>query len=308
MGATQQVKSPPPHGWRWIGRVLLRAILISSLVVSLVLALRAYALLQAYLRPARLVARGDLLRTQGFPLEEIWLTTEDGIALRAFSIPARNGAVILVAHGHGATIDESVVAMFARHGYGVLAWEFRAHGRSGGERSTLGYQEVLDVKAALQMAQQQAGAERIGIWGDSMGGATAIEAAAREPAIQAVVADSAFDTLEGAFQRRVPALLRPFVWLYAVWETGLRPEAIVRPVESIGRIAPRPVFLIQGLADQVIPPQSAQRLFDAAGEPKFLWQEAGVGHSAMRQVYPEEYERRVIAFFDWALLDQPPGR
>ncbi len=285
-----------------IGRILVRVVLLSALAVAAILALRAHQLLQAYLQPARRAATGDLLRAQGIPFQEITLTTDDGVALRAFDVSSRNRALILVAHGHGATIDESVVAMFARHGYGVVAWDFRAHGRSGGERSTLGYAEVLDVKAALELALGRPAVDRVGIWGDSMGGATAIEAAARYPAIQAVVADSAFDTLENAFVWRVPALLRSLVRLYAFWETGLWPQDIVRPVDSIARIAPRPVLLIQGLADRAIPPQSAHRLFEAAGEPKFLWLEAGVGHSAMRRVYPEVYERRVIGFFEWALF------
>ena len=69
-------------------------------------------------------------------------------------------------------------------------------------------------------------------------------------------------------------------------------------VDAIGQISPRPVFIIQGLADKTVPPDSAQRLYEAAGEPRYLWTAEGVGHVGMSAAYPDEYERRVVAFFE----------
>jgi len=73
---------------------------------------------------------------------------------------------------------------------------------------------------------------------------------------------------------------------------------MVQPVDHVGQLSPRPVFLIQGLADQVVPPGSAQRLYDAAGAPRKLWLQPDIGHLGMYGVLPEEYERRVVGFFE----------
>jgi fermentation-respiration switch protein FrsA (DUF1100 family) len=96
-------------------------------------------------------------------------------------------------------------------------------------------------------------------------------------------------------------MLQPFVRFFAELETGLRVEA-VRPVDEIGRISPRPVFILQGLEDHAIPSESAINLFAAAGEPKFIWEGEGAGHVKMFVTFPEEYEERVIGFFEEALI------
>ena len=75
----------------------------------------------------------------------------------------------------------------------------------------------------------------------------------------------------------------------------------LRPGDEIGKISPRPVFIIQGLADRLVPPDSSQRLYAAAGEPRLLWNEPGVPHVGMQNAFPEEYERRVMAFFEMYL-------
>lgn len=283
-------------------RVVGRAFLISVIGIFILTNLAAYRLAQNALHPVRLIATGDTLRANGIDFTTVSLTAEDGIALHAFYTPSRNGAIILAAHGHGGTIDESIYSLFARHGYGVLAWNFRAHGESGGDFTSLGYYEVLDVKAALDFVLAQPGVEHIGIWGGSMGAVTAIRAAARYPQIEAVVADSAFDTLQGVFQVRIPfPILQPFVRFYTELETGLRMDD-VRPLDEIASISPRTIFIIQGLNDYYIPNQSAQNLFAAAGEPKSIWEGEGAGHLRMYATYPDEYETRVIGFFDMALL------
>ena len=52
----------------------------------------------------------------------------------------------------------------------------------------------------------------------------------------------------------------------------------------------------------LIPPDSIQRLYEAAGEPRSFWLGPGVGHAQMFSTYPDEYEQRAIAFFDSSLL------
>jgi fermentation-respiration switch protein FrsA (DUF1100 family) len=194
--------------------------------------------------------------------------------------------------------------LFAERGYGVLAWDFRAHGVSEGEFTSLGYYEVRDVKAALDYALAQPNVKHVAGWGGSMGAVTMIRAAAQYPQIEAVVADSAFNTLEDEMNLRVPyPIFRELVRFWAEMQTGVNMEA-VRPVDDIGKISPRPVFIIQGMSDTMIPVESAGQLFKAAGEPRYLWTEEKAYHLNMFAKYPKEYEERVISFFNETLLEK----
>jgi uncharacterized protein len=141
----------------------------------------------------------------------------------------------------------------------------------------------------------------VGAFGLSMGAATLIRAAARYPQIEAVAADSAYSSLEDVFIDAIPNPLRPFVRFFAERETGASIRD-VSPLDDIGQISPRPVFILQGERDTVIPADSAVRLYERAGEPRELWVAPGVGHAGMFWSLGAEYERRVLAFFDQHLL------
>ena len=159
---------------------------------------------QSFLHPARYIPAGNWLKQNNIPYQEIELTAADGVKLAAWYTPPKNGAVILVAHGYGSSRPEDIYVMFAQSGYGVLAWDFRAHGASGGDFSTLGYYEQLDVEAALDYALSQPDVEHVGAWGGSMGAATIILTAAKRTEIEAVVSDSAFPTLEDVMRLNMP--------------------------------------------------------------------------------------------------------
>ena len=263
----------------------------------------AYKQANDYMHPRRLPPPdGRLLREQSIPFHEIELVTRDGIQLDAWYTPPENGALILVAHGYGDHRSEEFYALFSNHGFGVLAWDFRGHGASGGELVTMGYYEVLDVEAALAYALAQPEVQHVGAWGGSMGAVTMIRATARNPEIEALVADSPFTSLEDELDLRVPyPLLNPLIRFFTERETGLRLD-MVDALEEIARISPRPVFLIQGLADTMVPVDSAQRLYDAAGEPRQLWMEADVPHLNMYSYHEIYYTKRVIEFFHDYLL------
>ena len=258
-----------------------------------------------YVHPRRLdPPSGDLLRENGISYQEIELLASDGVRLVAWYTPPQNGAVILTAHGYGARRSEDFYTLFAKHGYGVLAWDFRGHGASGGDLVTLGYSETLDVEAALAYALAQPDVEHIGGWGGSMGAVTMIRATAQYPEIEALVADSPFVTLEDEMNLRVPyPLLNPFIRFFAERETGLHLD-LVRPVDEIGSISPRPVFLIQSMGDTMVPLDSAERLYEAAGEPRQIWTEPDAPHMNMYSYYRTRYTKRVIKFFDTYLLGE----
>jgi fermentation-respiration switch protein FrsA (DUF1100 family) len=289
---------------RWQYWVKLTLVTISALLLAFAGTILwvSYQQTVDYLHPARQTASGALLQANGIEFQEVQLITEDHVKLSAWYTPPKNGAMILVAHGYGDKRTEHYHALFASHGYGVVAWDFRAHGKSEGEFSSLGYYEVLDAKAALDFALAQPGVEHLGAWGGSMGAVTMIRATAQYPEIEALVADSPFVTLEEEMDLRVPfPVMRSLIRFFAERESGVTLD-LVRPVDDIKHISPRPIFLIQGMSDGMVPLDSAQRLYDAAGEPRQLWTEKDVPHLNMYAFYKTKYTKRVIKFFDEYLL------
>ncbi len=291
--------------WRYWFNLSAFGISLLSLLFAALAAYVSYRSTLRYLHPERqVVGENENPGMAGVAFQDIRLVTSDGIELAAWYTPPENGALILVAHGHGDRRSVDQYLLYAQNGYGVLAWDFRAHGESGGDLSTIGFQEALDVEAALDFALRQEGVEHIGAWGGSMGGAAVLELASRRIEIEAVVVDSAFATLDDEMRWAVTSrVFLPFIRLIAETQAGFDID-LLRPVDRIGEISPRPVLIIQGEADSMIPADSATRLYDAAGEPRFLWTEAGVSHVGMYTALPEMYEDQVIGFFNDYLLER----
>lgn len=250
--------------------------------------------------------------TYDLPYEDVTVTTADGLELAGWFVPSRNGAVIIMQHGYKSTRRELLneAAMMYRHGYGMLVTSIRGHDYSEGELITFGMNEVNDMEAWYQylLTRHDINPDRIGILGNSYGGMLAIQFAAQNENIKAVVANCAFSSLNDTVSTSVtyftdlPAF--PFAPLIVFWaerETGFKTED-VDATKWIAEISPRPVFLMQGGADVVISADSGQRLYDAAGEPRELWYDPALGHVEFDKERAAEYEERVAAFFDMYLL------
>ncbi len=248
------------------------------------------------------------------PYEDVTITSEDGLKLVGWFVPSQNGAVIIMQHGYKSTRKELLneAEMMYRHGYGILLTTIRAHDHSEGETITFGMKEVNDMDAWYQylIRRDDMDPDRIGILGNSYGGMLAIQYASVNGNIKAVVADCAFSSLNDTVETSVTYFTDlpsfPFAPLIVYWaekETGYKLEDI-DATKWIAKISPRPVFLMQGGADVVISADSGQRLYDAAGEPKELWFEPGIGHVDFDSDMPAEFENRVSRFFDRYLLGE----
>lgn len=246
--------------------------------------------------------------------EDVTLTARDGHAVRAFFIPGRamtgSSAAIIIPpttnDGRGTRLD--LADMLARHGYAVLTFESRRCAGMG--PLSLGYKETDEVGAALAYlhTRDDVDPDRIGITGFSSAGATAIMAAARYPALRAVVAEGGY----GDFAQNVIGTHGDsgtvFETIYK-WSiagsyrviTGVSMDRL-SPLDVIGGIAPRPILLIYGSRERSL--AGAKQQLAAAGPTADLWVVKGAGHGEYRAVTPDEYETRVIGFFDSALLGE----
>jgi len=206
---------------------------------------------------------------------------------------------------------------FARHGFAVPAFDMRGMGESQPAPLSMGYFEQRDVLGAVDFIQRGGwpypalGRPRvIGGWGVSLGGATLLLAAAQEPAIRAVVSDSAYADVIPILERQIPSLggIPPFftsgVLVAAQALYGINFYA-VRPVDGMARIAPRPILLIHGAADTFVPPSNMSELYAAASAAPSahvqMWLVPGATHAQSFHTEGAVYVQRVVAFFVAAL-------
>jgi hypothetical protein len=241
----------------------------------------------------------------GRPHEEISLVTSDGLELEGWYVPSRNGASVIAFPGRSGPVEHA--RMLIRHGYGVLLFDRRGEGESDGDGNLYGWSGDKDVRAAISFLQTRADVDddRIGGLGLSVGGEIMLETAAATPALKAVVSEGAgFRSIREASE--LPGAARWLLFPQNLVLTGTtalfaneKPPPDLK--EFIPDIAPRPVFFIfatHGQGGEELNPA----YYDAAGEPKTLWEVPEAGHTGALEARPQEYERRVIAFFDRALL------
>jgi fermentation-respiration switch protein FrsA (DUF1100 family) len=247
--------------------------------------------------------------------ESVSFSTEDGIVLKGWLVkpanPASRSPSIIICHGVGANKSDftGLAVALSKRGYYALLFDFRAHGESGGSRSSLGYHEQKDVAAALAFLKARPGIDpkRIGIYGFSLGASTAILAAAASPAFSAIVVDSAFSSLKDLARTSITGFYHlpsfPFLNLAVLgYELYFQTRIdAVSPVSVIQDISPAPVLIIAGDRDALVPVENGRKLFASAKEPKELWIIPGAGHGGTLAAAGSEYEKRVGEFFDRSL-------
>jgi len=242
----------------------------------------------------------------GLAFEEVAFQAADGLMLHGWWVPAAGSdRAVVIMHGHGGSMDWDVHRAPALHaaGFNVLLFDFRAHGRSEGQTVTFGYLERQDVLGAARFLRGR-GMRRIGLLGFSFGGIAAMLAAPICPDIAAVVSDGGPARLRTAITARGVELGAPrwlsalLAWL-TVAMTSLRLRANLfhyEPVRWVGRISPRPILFVHAGHDQYLP--DFEDLYAAAQPPKDAWRVPQAGHTKISEVLPDEFQRRVIAFFD----------
>jgi uncharacterized protein len=252
----------------------------------------------------------------GLPCEELTLKTAEGLDLRCWFIkaqsPARGTVIIL----HGVSECRIVGIPLARalydENFNIFLYDSRRHGESGGKFCTYGFYEKHDVSIVISYLQHRADVElgAIGVMGSSMGAAVAIQAAALDKRIMAVVAESGFATLRTVFDDYQKRMIK-MPWHYLRNLVIKRSEHLaqfkasaVAPLETVKEIHV-PIFILHGTTDDRISYRYSQQVFENANQPKELWLLEDAQHHNVAEVGGEEYTKRIVEFFRKYLSTDP---
>jgi dipeptidyl aminopeptidase/acylaminoacyl peptidase len=244
--------------------------------------------------------------------EYVEFAGRDGKPLGGWFVPAPQDVakpwpVVMLAYGYGGFKEQMAGYSKSIHegGFATFLFDMSGSGLRKGEPVTFGYKERWQAMDAANYLRTRNDVDpaRIGALGVSMGGATTLLAAAEDPGIKAVVADSSYADLFGMVRPGISAFispralfLAPLIVRSAETMLGMK-SGEVRPDEAAARLGDRALFVIHGDRDTLTDPNSAQRLYDAATGPKELWVVPECGHAYAPVLAPDEYKQRVNAFF-----------
>ena len=248
---------------------------------------------------------GDPVAHLDAAYEDVSFTTSDGLEISGWYVPSRNGAAVIIP---GRTKSQPHARMLIEHGYGVLLFDRRGEGASEGDPTLFGWGGSRDIHAAVEFLgdRPEVDPDRIGGLGLSVSGEMLLHAAAESADLAAVVSEGAGSRSLSEELVELPGsqlvhtfhvLLAKHAGMLLFSNQGPPP----RLVDLVPRIAPRPVLLIWapngGNAETMNP--MYQRLIGSSAD---IWEIDDAMHVAGIHAHPEEYEDRVITFFDRALL------
>src|SRR5262245_5918136 len=196
----------------------------------------------------------------------------EGLSLKGWQCQAsgRRRGTLVYLHGiaDNRTSGAGVIERFSKHGFDVVAYDSRAHGASTGEACTYGFYEKQDLHHVVDTV----GPGPIVFLGTSLGAAVALQEAAADPRVTAVIAAETFSDLRTVAIERAPfsftaGIIRRAFQL-AEQQGGFRVDD-VSPAEAAGEMT-RPVLLIHGAADSETPPDHSRRVLAALAGPKRL--------------------------------------
>jgi dienelactone hydrolase len=239
----------------------------------------------------------------GVAHENVKFTTSDGLELEGWYVPSKNGAAVIAFPSRKG--PQAKTRMLAEHGYGVLLFDRRGEGKSEGEPNSWGWGGEADIKAAIDYLQHRPDVDpdRIGGIGLSVGGEMMIEAAAETDELAAIVSDGAGarSTTEdmdqpgsGLAKYTLGALMSVAKTAAVAVSSNQAPPANLR---DLAAKVDEPMLLIaapiHGAGEQLNRGYAA-----AAGDSATLWEIPEADHMGGQESRPEEYERRVVGFFD----------
>jgi fermentation-respiration switch protein FrsA (DUF1100 family) len=303
MGGVSLVRAR--RGWRRY------AVTLPALIIAVVLATAGLGQAVALTKVPPTAVGTTTPADRGLTYREVEFTARDGVSLSGWYVPSRTGAAVALLHGAGSTrsavLEHAVV--LAEGGLGVLLFDARGHGRSGGTAMDAGWYGDADLGGAISFlaAQPDVEPQRIGAVGMSMGGEEAIGALAADPRLRAVVAEGATNRVPGdkgwlsdVYGWR-GAITEPVDWL--TYNVADLLTAASQPSTLRSAVAAAPETPVLLIAAGSVPDELNAARHIQAGSPGSvqIWVAPNAGHVGALGAHPAEWEQRVSSFLDAAL-------
>jgi uncharacterized protein len=243
----------------------------------------------------------------GAPYEKVEFTTQDGVTLRGWFLPAAEPSTRTILYCHGWGANKGQVLEFTHglreRGFNGLYFDFRYCGESDGELLSVGTFEAKDFDAAAAFLKKLRPRDSLGVYGLSMGAMVSFAGVARHPEFKAAALESGFVSHYQAVRRYLTLGVGlpyfPIVPLFLFWmkqRIGVEPE-----LYSPSRVAQgwpgAPVLAIYGELDAMAPPEHGREFVSFIQAPATLWVVPGAGHGKCAQTAGTEYENRLADFF-----------
>lgn len=291
------VRRPPAAlvRWGWIAARWLALLLVTAVVLW-----SSGCMEFMFYQPAKAMTPPPSDRFPGAHLQ--WITTKDGLHLQAWFIPAygvsrpaTSAPTILHVHGNAGNMNSHVwfTEYLPAAGFNVFLFDYRGYGESQGAARKRG-PLIDDTNAALDalLSRDDIDPNRIGVYGQSLGGSIALNVMADRPEIKAAVLESPFASWREIAANTVggdpPGLIARALAALLISDSH-------SPLAAIARCR-QPMLLIHGDSDSIVPVSHSKRLAEAAGGGAELLIIPGGEHNSLRSTNPE-IEQRVIDFF-----------
>jgi uncharacterized protein len=304
--ATQGRKSVPERNRRGCGYGLRLVMFGAVAFVLIFFPAWEYAYVDAMVRPVPSRICCKTPADDGVAYQVVSFRAPDGFSLSGWYIPSRNGAAVILLHGYGANrlemLDRAVD--LAKAGFGVLLYDLRGHGESGGQMRAMGWPDAGDVAAALDFLDRQSGVDRhrVGGMGFSIGGQILLRAAAEDSRLRALfVDDPSYTRIEDIppmptwtedFEARgVTQLDLALISL----KSGVAIPA--GTVQAIQGISPRPIFFVS-TSNSILSKTLEDYFFSVARDPKERLDFSDADHGGSYLLHRKEYGSRMVQFFE----------
>ena len=203
--------------------------------------------------------------------EDIYIDSADRLQLHGWRIHSekKRAGTILFFHGNGDNVSTQLPNTFwlAKEGYDLYVFDYRGYGLSQGEAeldTVISDMELMISYVAREIPDN----EKMIVMGHSLGGAMAIYSvahSAHRDSIEALITIAAFSDYHDVTQ---DVLAKSWLFWLFQWPLSFTVDNSYRPLDAIGLISPIPVLIIHSKSDEMIGMYHAERLFEAAREPK----------------------------------------
>ncbi len=295
-------------------QILIKAVIsISSVIAIAYLGISAFAG-HTLSTPTRIIPDSQKASIFISPPEEVRFRTFDNLEISGWFILSKNSdKVLILVHGLNSNRTSEFAGRFTefgsamqKQGFSILMIDLRGHGLSANSRLTFGITERRDIIAAVNWVKQKGfKPNKIGVLGVSMGSASVIGATAENPDVSAIVVDSSYAEVYPIIQKHwqtasgLPEIFLPSTMMFGQLWTGYDLTSS-KPVNEIGRIAPRPVLIIHSAIDPYTPVESARQLKVAYPSAEY-WETNAKEHAGSYSSNPKNYVDKVTAFYNQSL-------